>query len=519
MRQRFLGLAVGASTIFLAAACIPPDTGGGPTTTAPNEAPVAVITANATSGVAHFNIEVSAADSTDADGAIIGQVWDFGDGNTAAGPQADNLYTEAGTYEVSLTITDDDGASATTTQSVVVTDDPNGRYVATDGVNAGGCTDSLAPCQTVQFAVNAADASGDTVYVGTGDYPELVLAAKDISFKGANQGRPAGVDSIGRRAESAIKGLSSGSTATNPGTVQRAISLEGMKVDPMGDTTLISASNRPLVRLLGSPAGNVIKDTVFVGGTLVPNCSSACTTMTDQAIWVQSGSITFDGNLFQNFRRAAWIYQTGPTGTLVTSGSVTGNVFKDITSVAMRIAPSGGNPAMVGITVDGNDFDNTNVGAASTPAGVNSTTGGNTITNNRFHKYSAAVYVYICSGAYVNGPQTVTGNDFADVNAGVTVYVETVANCVTGHIDGTVVKNNNFTGKRVSDGITPSSAINGTNLAAYFASGRAGIDATCNWYDTAAGPNAGGTTATTDPNVTTTPWLIAPDPGGACSGS
>ena len=482
-----------------------------------NSAPEAVITANATSGVAHFNLVVSAADSSDTDGAIVDQQWDFGDGNTAAGPDADNLYTVAGTYEVSLTITDDDGATSTATQSVTVTDDPEGRYVAADGTDDGNCASSLAPCRTVQFAVNAADLAGDTVYVGAGNYPEIVLAPKAIAFKGANQGRPAGVDSIGRRAESAIKGLSSGTTATNQGSVQRPISLEGMKIDPQGDATLISASNRPLVRLLGSPAGTVIKDTVFVGGDLVPTCGSTCTTMADQAIWVLSGDITYENNLFENFRRAAWIYQTGPSGTLVTAGTVTGNVFKSITSFGMRIAPAGGNPAMVGITVDGNVFDNTAASSAGA-AGVNSTTGGNTITNNRFEKISSPVYLYICSGAYANGPQTITGNDFVDANTSVYVYVENVANSATGHIDGTVISNNNFTGFRPIDGVSRPAAIGGFNLSPYFASGRTGIDATCNWYDTAAGPNAGGATAIIEPNVATTPWLVAPAPTGECSG-
>jgi hypothetical protein len=291
-----------------------------------------------------------------------------------------------------------------------------------------------------------------------------------------------------------------------------------MKVDPQGDATLIAAGNRPLVRLLGSPGGTVIKDTVFTGGDLVPSCGASCTTMTDQAIWVLSGDITYENNLFENFRRAAWIYQTGPSGKLVTSGDVTNNVFKDITSFAMRIAPAGGNPAMVGINVDGNVFDNTNVGSASSPAGVNATTGANTIANNTFTKYSSPVFLYICSGSYVMGPQTITGNDFVDNNAGVNIYVETPASCPTGHIDGTQIHGNNFTGVRISDGVTPATGVSGTGLPAYFAGGRGPIDATCNWFDSAAGPNTGGNTALVDPNLAISPWLDAPAPGGACTG-
>ena len=331
----------------------------------------------------------------------------------------------------------------------------------------------------MQYAVNTADASGDTVYLEAGAYPEIVFAQKDIGFKGANQGRSAGVGSTGRRPESTIKGLSSGATHTNPGTVPRAINIDGLNVDPQGDTTLISAANRPLVRLIGSTAGNTIENTVFYGGPLNAACASTCTNMTDQAIWVLGGDITYDDNLFQNFRRAAWIYQTGPVGWLVTDADVTGNVFKDITSFAMRIAPAGGNPAMVGVTVDGNSFDNSNAGAGA-GAGrcerdhrqwqrhheqlvrrvLELRVPVHLPANRRRHRRQPLCW-------YEMGPQTITGNDFTDVSSGVNVFVENIATCTSvTDIDGTVINNNNFTGVK-SDGITPSTAISGTGLAAY----------------------------------------------------
>ena len=63
--------------------------------------------------------------SNDADGQIVDWQWNFGDGATASGETASHQYTESGSYDVSLTVTDDDGASHSVTQSFDV-DVPDG---------------------------------------------------------------------------------------------------------------------------------------------------------------------------------------------------------------------------------------------------------------------------------------------------------------------------------------------------------------------------------------------------------
>ncbi|MGW6915201.1 collagenase [Kitasatospora sp. NPDC054939] len=90
--------------------------GGCGTTTPPgNQAPTAAF------GAAISGQNVSFTDrSTDPDGRIASRVWNFGDGtgSTVANPY--KTYSAAGTYTVSLTVTDDKGAKATSTQSLVV---------------------------------------------------------------------------------------------------------------------------------------------------------------------------------------------------------------------------------------------------------------------------------------------------------------------------------------------------------------------------------------------------------------
>ena len=60
--------------------------------------------------------------STDSDGTIVSWSWTFGDGNASSAQSPSHTYASAGTYDVSLTVTDDMGATASTTASVTVTD-------------------------------------------------------------------------------------------------------------------------------------------------------------------------------------------------------------------------------------------------------------------------------------------------------------------------------------------------------------------------------------------------------------
>lgn len=75
-----------------------------------NFSPIALFTANPYAGTAPLEVQFDASESFDPDGTIVSYEWSLGDGNTASTVQVTHTFEAEGQYEVTLTVTDDDGA-------------------------------------------------------------------------------------------------------------------------------------------------------------------------------------------------------------------------------------------------------------------------------------------------------------------------------------------------------------------------------------------------------------------------
>ncbi|MFB6178746.1 MAG: PKD domain-containing protein [Halorientalis sp.] len=85
-----------------------------------NTAPTATATANQTTATVNETISFDGSGSADSDGSIVSYQWDFGDGVTATGVAPTHQYSSTGNYTVTLTVTDDSGATATDTVAITI---------------------------------------------------------------------------------------------------------------------------------------------------------------------------------------------------------------------------------------------------------------------------------------------------------------------------------------------------------------------------------------------------------------
>jgi carboxypeptidase T len=103
-----------------------------------NQSPTASFTTSCT----ELTCDYDANTSSDSDGSIDSYSWDFGDSNSATGVNPSHTYAVDGTYTVSLTVTDNNSATSTSSEQITVTSTNSG------GETTGGFTETdVSPSQ------------------------------------------------------------------------------------------------------------------------------------------------------------------------------------------------------------------------------------------------------------------------------------------------------------------------------------------------------------------------------------
>lgn len=186
------------------------------TAAAGNQPPTARANGPYTTRWPSTSISFSSAGSTDADGTIASYLWTFGDGTTSTSANPVKAYATTGTYDVTLTVTDDDGATATSGTTATVrpenqwpTASINPSYRTTVGVPvtlqaAGFDADGSVTGFSWSYGSNACtpgtpSSSGTLTctFAATGQYAIAVAAIDNEGMTGRSATTVVTVDGVG----------------------------------------------------------------------------------------------------------------------------------------------------------------------------------------------------------------------------------------------------------------------------------------------------------------------------------
>ena len=162
-------------------------------TVIPNQPPVALFTESATTVFTNDIIKFNASATYDLDGTIVSYSWDFGDDNVATGVSVEHSYADDGAYNVTLTVTDDDGATDIAISTKYVLNRPpvasfteSAETIYTDEVVTFNATSSHDPDGVINSylwdfgdGTNATGVTVDHTYADDGAYTVTLTVTDD----------------------------------------------------------------------------------------------------------------------------------------------------------------------------------------------------------------------------------------------------------------------------------------------------------------------------------------------------
>ncbi len=126
-----------------------------------SQSPTASFTTNTASNVVPMTVAFDASSSSDPDGTITSYAWDFGDGTTDQGTTINHTYTKSGKYTARLTVTDNQGLSASKSISLTA-NDPVGNQPPVANITTN-TTSGNVPLVVTFSGANSSDVDGSIV--------------------------------------------------------------------------------------------------------------------------------------------------------------------------------------------------------------------------------------------------------------------------------------------------------------------------------------------------------------------
>lgn len=275
---------------------------------APNQPPVAAISATPASAYGPVSVSVSASGSSDPDGTIAGTVLNFGDGASAAAVTATHTYSAAGIYTITATVTDNQGASSSASASVavkapevIVSSPANGASLASQVhvVASGFSGNPVTAMQiyldsTLVYKVNSPNLD-TTITVASGTH---TLVVKGWDTTGRNFSKSLSV-TISNQAPVAALSLSSSSilvgasiTASTAGSSDPDGSIAAASIDFGDGSSIAAASGSHQYTVAGSyTVKATVKDNLGATST-----KSATLTVKPQSVTITSPTFTSTSN-------------------------------------------------------------------------------------------------------------------------------------------------------------------------------------------------------------------------------
>lgn len=321
----------------------------------PNEAPVAAFSA----AVSNLTATFTTTGSSDPDGTIVDYAWTFGDSTSGSGASLAHSYASAGTYAVSLTVTDDDGATTTLTKNVTVTAPPvNQAPVAAFAATTSNLTASFT-------TTGSSDPDGTIVSYGWafGDSTSGTGATTSHSYTAAGTYSVTltVTDNAG-----ATTTLTKTVTVTDPPVASsiaddqftRTVAA-GWGTAPTGGAWTIAGTASAL-----SVDGNYGQVTLAPGSTRTMTLNSVSAAATDSTMTFQLGAVPTGGGAYtsifgrvvgsQNYAANVWVKSTGAVAlvlkqgtTVLSNTTVPGVTYTADQKLTLRLQVTGASPTTV----------------------------------------------------------------------------------------------------------------------------------------------------------------------------